>query len=381
MAEESRTILRRAKLVAIIVAVLLGLGAGRTVLMRMSNAKSLEEAAGANSKQYVKTEIAKAGTAGETVVLPGTLQGFVQAPISARASGYLKRWTVDIGSNVEKGELLAEIESPELDQQLSQAIAARDQSAAGLSLTKSTVDRWEALRLKDVVAQQELDEKRSAFTQAQANLAAADANVERLRQLEGFKRVVAPFSGIITRRNVDVGDLIEGGGGRPLFILTQRDPLRVYVNVPQAYANLVKQGQKVIVTQAELRGRTFEGQVARTAASIDQGTRTMQIEVALPNRDGTLLPGAYVNVALPMQASRAIVISTNALIFRADGLVVAAVDDKGKVSIIPVKVGRNYGPTVEVLDGLKGDEQLILNPPDSIAAGDTVSVAPPGAKS
>ncbi len=381
MAEDSSRILRRAKFVALIIAVLLGLGAGRTVLMRMSNAKSLETTAGENAKQYVKVEIAKAGTTGETVVLPGTLQGFVQAPISARASGYLKRWTVDIGSNVEKGELLAEIESPELDQQLTQSIAAREQSAASLSLTKSTVERWEALRKKDVVAQQELDEKRSAFEQAQANLAAADANVERLRQLEGFKRVVAPFSGVITRRNVDVGDLIEGGGGRPLFILTQRDPLRVYVNVPQAYANLVKQGQKVIVTQAELRGRTFEGQVARTAASIDQATRTMQIEVALPNRDGTLLPGAYVNVSLPMQASRDIVISTNALVFRSDGLIVAAVGDKGVVRIIPVKVGRNYGPTVEVLDGLKGDEQLILNPPDSIAAGDKVNVAAQDGKS
>ncbi|MEO5694713.1 MAG: efflux RND transporter periplasmic adaptor subunit, partial [Usitatibacter sp.] len=209
MSEDSTKVVRRAKLVAIAIVVLLALGAGRTVFMRISNARSLEASTGENAKLYVKTFVAKVGDAGQTVVLPGTLQGAVQAPISSRSNGYLKRWTRDIGAAVNKGDVLAEIESPEIDQQLSQAQAAREQMAASLNLARSTTERWEALRKKDVVSQQELDEKRSGFAQAQANLAAADANVERLRQLEGFKRVVAPFSGIITRRNVDVGDLIE----------------------------------------------------------------------------------------------------------------------------------------------------------------------------
>ena len=222
--------------------------------------------------QYVKVASPQAPKAGQTLALPGTLQGQVQSPISARASGYLKRWTKDIGSKVQKGELLAEIETPEIDQQLSQAVAARQQAAAGLELAKSTVARWEALRKKDVVSQQELDERRSAVASATANLAAADANVQRLRQTEGFKRVVAPFAGVITRRNVDVGDLIDAGsgnGGRALFTLAQTDPLRVYINVPQAYAQLVKPGQAVVVTQSELRGQNFKGEVARTSGAID----------------------------------------------------------------------------------------------------------------
>ena len=261
----------------------------------------------------------------------------MQSPIAARASGYLKRWTKDIGSRVAKGELLAEIDAPEIDQQLSQAIAARQQASSSLALAKSTMERWEALRKKDAVSQQELDERRSGDAQARANLAAAEANVERLRQLEGFKRVVAPFAGVITRRNVDVGDLIDAGGGagRAMFLLAQTDPLRVYVNVPQTYAQLVKPGQEVTVTQSELLGQTFRGEVARTAASIDAATRTMQIEVTLPNRDGALMPGAYVQVLLPLQASRALTIPTNALMIRGEGMRVAVVDTESRIQSAP----------------------------------------------
>src|SRR6185436_1809663 len=255
---------------------------------------------------------------GRTLSLPGTLQGFVQAPIAARANGYVKRWYKDIGSRVKKGEPLADIEAPELDQQLSQAVAARDQASSSLELAKSTVARWENLRKKEVVSQQELDERRSADMQARANLAAADANVERLRQLEGFKRVLAPFDGVITRRNVDVGDLIDAGGNRPLFVLAQTDSLKVYINVPQSYAQLVKTGQQVIVTQTELRGHAFKGQIVRTAASIDAQTRTMQVEIVLPNREGTLMPGAFVQVALPLPPSDALTAPGNAVIFRAE---------------------------------------------------------------
>ncbi|SHM11699.1 efflux RND transporter periplasmic adaptor subunit [Rhizobacter sp. OV335] len=371
---QRKLVARRVRLLTIVVLVLLALGAGRTVISRMGNAKALEAGTTERAKQYVKTTLPKTAEAGQTLALPGTLQGFVQSPIAARAAGYLRRWTKDIGARVEKGEVLAEIESPELDQQLSQAVAAREQAASGLQLATSTVERWESLRKKDVVSQQDLDERRSSAAQARANLAAADANVQRLRQLEGFKRVVAPFAGVITRRNVDVGDLIDTSG-KPLFTLSQTDPLRVYVNVPQSYAQLVKAGQPVVVTQGELRGRSFKGTVARTAASIDTGTRTMQVEIALPNPDGTLLPGAYVQVALPLSASQAMLVPTNALLFRAEGARVAVVDGNGRVTLKAVTLGRNYGETVEVLDGLGADQRLVLNPSDSLADGDQVAVA------
>jgi RND family efflux transporter MFP subunit len=379
-----RQIVRRTRIAAAVVLVLLVLGAGRTVLWRMANARTLENNTTEASRQYVKVTLPKTGGGGQTVALPGTLQGFVQAPISARASGYLRRWTKDIGSRVEKGELLAEIDTPEIDQQLTQGLAARDQAAASLDLARSTVARWEALRKKDVVSQQELEERRSAVVQSQANLAAADANVQRLNQLEGFKRVLAPFAGVITRRNVDVGDLIDGGGGsggRPLFLLSQTDPLRVYVNVPQSYSQLVKPGMAVVVTQAELRGQKFPGQVARTAASIDAATRTMQVEVALANPNGVLLPGAYVQVALPLGQSQALTVSTDTLLFRGEGTQVAVLDSSGRVHLRSVTLGRNFGQTVEVLDGLSASDRLVQNPSDSLAEGDTLSVAPAAAAS
>jgi RND family efflux transporter MFP subunit len=371
-------VLRRTRWIAVVVVVLLVAGAGRTVFSRMANARVLEAGAAEQGKQFVKVAQPNAGSAGQTLALPGTLQGNVQSPIAARASGYLKRWTKDIGSRVEKGELLAEIETPEIAQQLSQAVAAREQASASLSLANSTVERWESLRKKDVVSQQELDERRSGVAQARANVAAAEANVERLRQLDAFKRVTAPFAGVITRRNVDVGDLIDAGsgaGGRALFVLTQTDALRVYVNVPQTYAQLIKPGQTVTVTQAELRGQSFKGTVARTAGAIDAATRTMQVEIALPNPDGTLLPGAYVQVALPMAASAVLRVPTNALLFRADGSRVALVDGAGRVSLRVVKIGRNLGEEVELLDGVGVNDRLVLNPTDSLADGDVVTIA------
>ena len=369
-AEERRLVQRRTRIVTIAVLVLLALGAGRTLLGRMSNARALEAHSVESAIQYVRVAVVRAGGNGQSLSLPGTLQGFVQAPVAARAGGYLRRWTKDIGSKVAKGELLAEIDTPELDQQLSQAIAARNQTAATVELARTTVDRWEALRKRDAVSQQELEERRSAYVQARANLAGADANVERLRQLESFKRVLAPFSGVITRRNVDIGDLIDSN--KPLFLLSQTDPLRVYVNVPQAYAQLVRPGQPAVVTQAEIRGRTFPGEVARTAGAIDTATRTMQAEVNLRNTDGALLPGAFVNVELAAAPSGVITVPANALLFRGAGVLVANVDNAGTVHLLPVRLGRNYGDSVEVLSGLKGGERLVLNPSDSLAAGDKV---------
>lgn len=372
-AERSRVV-RRAKIAAVIVIVLLAVGGGRTLMSRLANDRVLQSNIGVHSVLYVKTTFAKSSGTGQTLALPGTLQGAQQAPISARSTGYVKRWVHDIGSRVERGALLAEIESPEIGQQLSQAVAARQQTAASLALARSTVERWEAMRQKDVVSQQELDERRSAAAQANANLAAAEANVQRLRQLQGFTRVVAPFSGVITRRNVDVGDLIDSGG-KVLFVLTQVDPLRIYVNVPQSYAQLVKPGQKVVVTQGELRGQSFTGEVARTAGSIDAASRTMQVEIALSNKDRLLLPGAYVQVSLPLAASQTLVVPTNVLLFRPEGIRVAVVDASSKVKLRPVTMGRNLGEAIEVLDGIGTADRLVVNPSDSLADGDVVSVA------
>jgi RND family efflux transporter MFP subunit len=368
-----RQVVRRTRIAAVVVLVVLALGGARTVVSRIQNSRVLEANVAQGGAMYVRVVPVAQGGAAQTLALPGTLQGFVQAPVAARAGGYLRRWTKDIGARVRRGELLAEIETPELDQQLSQAIAARQQTAASLDLAKSSMVRWEQLRKRDAVSQQELDERRSAFTQAQANLAAAEANVERLRQLESFKRVVAPFAGVITKRNVDIGDLIDTTG-KPLFLLSQTDPLRVYVNVPQSYAQLVRAGQAATVTQTELRGRSFRGEVARTAASIDAATRTMQVEVSLRNEDGALLPGAFVQVELALPSSGTITVPFNALLFRGEGVRVAAVDAAGLVHIQPVRLGRNLGDSVEVLSGLSGGERLVVNPPDSLAEGDQVQV-------
>ncbi|MFC4276393.1 efflux RND transporter periplasmic adaptor subunit [Achromobacter aloeverae] len=368
-------IVRRLRWLTLAVLVLLALGAARTIIARVQNASDLREGTAQRAIQYVQTAMPAAPDKGQTLSLPGTLQGYVQSPLSARASGYLKLWTKDIGSRVEKGDLLAEIETPEIDQQLSQAVAAREQAAAAMDLARSTQSRWEALRQKDVVSQQDLDEKRGAAAQARANYAAAQANEQRLRQLEGFKRIVAPFAGVITRRNVDVGDLIDAGSGRPLFVLSQTDPLRVYLNVPQSYAQRVKPGQHVVVTQAELPGQAFKGVIARTAASIDLATRTMQVEISLPNPDKMLLPGAYVQVDLHLPPGDTLVLPANALMFRREGALVAVVDDAGKVSLRKVTLGRNYGQTVEVPQGVTATDRVVLNPADSLANGDQVAVA------
>jgi RND family efflux transporter MFP subunit len=374
-----REIARRLKIVTVAVLVLLGVGAARTVLSRAADGKALDAGVAEHTAIYVNTTLPKAAGAGRIVALPGTLQGAVQAPIAARAAGYVKSWKKDIGSRVEKGDVLAELEAPELDQQVSQAQAARDQTASTVALAETTVARWDALRKKDVVAQQDVDERRAGLVQARANLAAADANLQRLRQLEDFKHVTAPFAGVITKRNIDVGDLIDTSG-KPLFLLSQTDPLRVYVSVPQSYANLVKTGQTVVVTQAELQNRQFKGQVTRTSASIDASTRTMQVEVSLPNKDGALLPGAYVQVALPLSTSAALSVPSNALLFRGEGTRIAVVDAQGKVTLHAVTLGRNSGTTVEVTSGLQTSDRLVLNPPDSLTDGDVVTLQAPSAK-
>lgn len=370
-------ILRRARVISIGVAVLLLIGAAGNIVLRNVHAHALAETTAEGGRMYVRTINAKSGGDNQPLTLPGTLQGFIESPIYARSTGYVLRWNKDIGAHVEKGEVLAEIDTPEVDQQLSQAIAAREQAASSLDLAKTSADRWIALRKKDAVTQQELNERTSAYTQAQASLAASEANVKRLQKLEGFKDVVAPFSGVVTHRNVDVGDLIDAGSspGRALFTMSQVDPLRVYVYVPQSFSQRIKVGDQVNVTQSELPGQTFKGTVARTAGAIDVTTRTLQIEVNLPNHDGKLLAGAYVQVALPVSgSSNALLVPSNVLLFRPEGTQVAVVGADGRVKMHTVTIGHDLGNSLEIMSGISATDSLVLNPADSLADNDAVSV-------
>jgi len=355
--------------------VFLAIGSGNTILNRINNANALESLVKVQSKNYVKAAVVKRADEPQVLTLPGTLLGLTQAPVASRASGYIKRWYKDIGAPVKAGDLLAEVETPELDQQLFQGQAAQQQASESMQLAKSSLERWDALRKKDVVSQQEYDEKKSAYQQAIANFNAAQANVERFKQLTVFKRIVAPFSGIVTKRNIDIGDLVDGTT-KPLFLISSVDNLKIYVNVPQTYAQFVRAGQDAMIRQDELRDKTIPAKVARTAGAIDPTTRTMQVEVAFDNKAGLLLPGAFVQVLLNLPASHAINIPSNTLIIRKDGTQVAVIDDQGKVQLQKIKVGRDYGTKMDVIEGLKGGERLVLNPADSLSQGDLVSVVP-----
>ena len=324
--------------------------------------------------------------AADQLVLPAQLQPYVDSPIFARTNGYLLRWTKDIGSRVTKGELLAEIDTPEVDQELMQAKATRQQTEAQLDLAKSTADRWTNLRKTDSVSQQEADQQVSAYAQAQANFAAADANVRRLQQLESFKRVYAPISGVLTRRNTDVGALITAGSGtqtRELFNVAQVDPLRVFVSVPQMNAPSIRTGLPAYIELREYPGQKFSGKVVRTADAIDLATRTLLTEIDVPNPGGHLLPGAYAEVhfAVPIQITR-MSVPVNTILFRPEGPRVAVVGSDHKVHLKAITIGRDFGTKIEILGGLDPNDQIVLNPADSLEDGQEVNIkAGGGAKS
>jgi len=368
---------RAARRGALVLACALLLAGAAVLLARSLRAGDLQAATREQARVFVNVVHPRQAGAGEPLDLPGTLRGYTESPIYARASGYVQRWTADLGQRVRKGEVLAELSTPEIDQQLSQARAAADQAQAGFELARSSAQRWEGLRAQEAVSQQDLDEHRSAMEQARANLAAAQANVRRLEDLESFKRIVAPFDGLITRRTIDVGDLIDAGAlaaATPLFTIVRTDRLRVYVYVPQADAIRVRPGMPVSVSTPEQPGQHSQGSVVRTAGAIDPGTRTMQVEVEIPNGQSQLLPGAYVKVSVPGPDTSALRIPVNSLLFRAEGLRVAVVDASGRISLHPVKLGRDLGDTVEVVDGISKQDLLALNPPDSLADGDAVTV-------
>jgi RND family efflux transporter MFP subunit len=310
-------------------------------------------------------------------VIPGNTQAFTDAPIYARTNGYIKRWYFDIGSRVKQGQLLAEIETPEIDEQLRQARADLETAKANLGIAEITAERWQRLWATKSVSKQETDQFVSNAKAMKSTAESNAANVRRLEQLQSFERVEAPFDGIVTARSIDVGTLIDAGANpqsRELFHMTAIHTLRVFVAVPEVYAGAGQPGTVASLTLDEFPGRSFRGHVVRTSNSIDPAARTLLVEVDVDNPKGALLPGAYVRVHLPVPgAAQAVTIPANTLLFRSEGLRVGVVRD-GRAELVPIKIGRDYGDAVEVLTGLNPGDAVITNPSDSLTSGTPVRI-------
>jgi RND family efflux transporter MFP subunit len=328
----------------------------------------------------------KRGAPAQEVVLPANVQAYIDAPIYARTNGYLKHWYADIGAHVKAGQLLADIETPEVDQQLRQSRADLATAQANLNLSQITANRYEDLLKTDSVSKQDTDNAAGDFAAKQATVHSAEANVRRLEELQAFEKIYAPFDGVITARNTDIGALIDsgssGGSRTELFHIAQPDKLRVYVNVPETYSQAAKPGLTADLVLSEFPGQRFQGTLVRTAEAIDQSTRTLLVEIRVNNPTGTLLSGAYAEVHLKLPtAASAFILPVNALLFRSEGLRVAAITDGKHVELRQVTLGHDFGSEVEVIAGLTGNESVVINPPDSIVAGEEVRVVQPAAGS
>jgi len=369
--------IRRYSLILLVVALILGVwGEVSRVLARSALSKGAAEAAVVS----VVTVTPNRTPLGEELVLPGTVQAFIEAPIYARTSGYLKDWQTDIGTQVTKGQLLGEIETPEVDQQLSQARADLATARANESLSNSTNERWKGLLATESVSKQDADEKAGDAAAKKAAADSAAANVARLRELESFKRVVAPFTGVITARNTDIGALINAGQstGTELFRIADTHKLRVYVQVPEAYASVTNPGLEAELHFAEFPNRLFAAKTVRTSNALDPGFRTLQVELELDNANREVFPGAYAEVHFRLPASaESLRLPANTVLFRSAGLQVATVDGQKHVKLKSVVQGRDFGNTIEILSGLAPDDAVIVNPPDSLTDGVPVRIAPP----
>jgi RND family efflux transporter MFP subunit len=314
----------------------------------------------------------------EEIVLPGNVQPFITSPIYARTSGYLRKWTVDIGAHVKKGQLLAVIETPEVDQQLQQSLSNLSTAKANLALAETTKNRYEGMIRSNAVSQQDVDNTVGTYNANKAIVEANQANVKQLEALQSFEKIYAPFDGVVTARNTDIGDLINSGssGGvkTDLFHIAQPGTLRVYVNVPEEYSQGTKVGMTADLSLAEFPGRKFQGKLVRTAEAINMTTRTLLIEIDVNNPAGELLTGSYaeVHLKMPTQAST-LLLPVNTLIFRSQGLRVGVVKN-GKVELAAVTPGRDSGNQIEIVSGIKPDDQVIINPPDSIVSGQRVQI-------
>src|SRR5882757_5147397 len=314
----------------------------------------------------------------DEIILPGNVQPFITSPIYSRTNGYLGKWYVDIGARVKKGELLAVIETPEVDQQVEQSLSNLNTSKANLSLAEITKNRYEGLLKSNAVSQQDVDNAVGTYNANRAIVDASEANVKQLQALQSFERIYAPFGGVVTARNTDIGDLINSGssGGvtTDLFHIAQPGVLRVYVNVPEEYSQGIKTGMTADIVLAEFPGRKFQGKLVRTADAINVTTRTLLIEVDVQNPTGELLTGSYAEVHLkvPTQASTYL-LPVNTLIFRSEGLQVGVVND-GKVALTAITPGHDFGNQIEIVSGLKVTDQVIINPPDSVVSGQQVQI-------
>src|SRR5215475_9859602 len=366
-------------IVAVSFVTVIGLG----FISRRRAEADLKQATAAAAITTVNVIYPMAGAPDDEIVLPGNTQAFTDAPIFARTNGYVKSWHVDIGTRVKKGQLLAEIETPEVDQQLHQARADLQTAQANLRLAEITANRWQALLQTNSVSQQETDQAVSTLHAMKATVDSNASNVRRLEELQGFQKMYAPFDGVITARNTDIGALINAGASTPgqeLFHLAAIHILRVFVAVPQRYSQAVRPGATASLMLDEFPGKTFSGTIARNSNAIDPASRTLLVEVDVENRDGTLLPGAYVRVHLPLsQAVNAVTVPANTLLFRSEGLRVGVVRN-GRAELVPVTIGRDYGSSVEVMSGLQPTDPVIVNPSDSLISGTPVQVNTPPAR-
>lgn len=364
-----------------VVLVLTGLF-GIGLIPRLHTQKAVADIARDN-QPMVTVVPAMRGTAATELTLPGTLLPYQETPIYARTNGYVKRWKVDIGDKVREGELLAEVETPEVDRELKQAVANVAQVKAHLELDRTTAERWQALLGRKAVSQQEVDEKLGAYAARKADYDAVQANVQRLEEMKLFQRVLAPFSGIITARNVEVGQLINGGSNDPnrwMYKLAKTGTLRLYVNVPQNATRLITPQMTVDVILQEYPGKAFPGKVARTAGALDAQSKTLLTEVQVPNEKSELLAGMYAQVRFKAtQSAPNILLPSNTLIVRADGPQVAAVADN-TVHMRKVTLGRDFGQQIEIIAGLDEKDLVVTNPPDFLREGVTVKIQTPEAK-
>jgi RND family efflux transporter MFP subunit len=373
----ARAALRRLKRVAIYVLVAAIIIAAWGIFTRVQTRAALKQDAEQTSVPVVIVTMAKHSDVGDELVLPGDVQAFVDAPIYARTSGYLKRWYADIGKHVKAGELLAEIETPEVDAQYRQAKADLATAEANNRLSQTTSQRFQELRKTGLVAQQDVDNAAGDAEAKKAQSESARQNMQRLEQMQGFNRISAPFEGVVTARKIDVGALVTEGSatGQELFHLSATNRLRIYVQVPQAYASWITPGMAASLTTVERPEQRHPAKVVSTAQSIDATTRTLLTQLDADNPNGELLPGAYSMVHLPLPSGlKTWRVPSNALLFRGDGLHVATVDADNKVHLNTVTIGRDYGTVVEILTGVDAQDRIILNPPDSILPGAAVRV-------
>jgi RND family efflux transporter MFP subunit len=352
------------------------------IMPRIQADKDLKKETAEMAVPSVSVVQPKRSAPAQELILPANVQAFADAPIYARTNGYLKRWYVDMGARVRAGQLLAEIDTPEVNQQLRQARADLSTAQANLNLSRITAERYAGLLKTDSVSKQEADNAEGDYQAKQAAVQSAQANVRRLEELQSFEKIYAPFGGVITARNTDIGALIDsgasGGTRTELFHIAQPDHLRVYINVPEAYSQLAKPGMTANLTLAEFPDRRFEGKLVRTASAIDPSSRTLLVEISVNNPTGQLLTGAYaeVHMKLPVAAS-SFVLPVNTLLFRSEGLRLAVVDQGNKIELRQIQVGHDFGSEIEVVGGLSGNESVIINPPDSVVSGQAVRIAQP----